>query len=656
MKLKYSIKIPLTLVLCLIMFLHVNAQVTVERSKDKMIISGTVYYIHTVKKGETSFSISRAYGVKVEELMKENPPAVYGLNEGQILRLPVREPESTPPEPQSVSIPRDENRFIYHKLQPGETVYSLSRLYGVSENEIISVNPGIDITKLPVNSEVTVPRRQFMTGRHEFNVQDPDYISHKVEKGESLSSIAEKYGLTLRELRRVNRNLRFPQVGDYVRIPVALADKLILPEIPSADTVIIAPEEQVVMLERPSEYTPVSDLKGSFNIAVLLPFYLKENSIRREVDSSRIVKGKRIYRTLNKQDDWIYPRSLTFLEMYEGILLAADTLRSLGLDIKLHVYDIKSDTNELVRLIKQGRLERMDLIVGPVYSSNLAIVTAYAGDLGIPVVSPVQLINNAGLMNNPTLFMPNPSLEVAQNAIAARINDFPANNFVFIHSDLSGSDPEVKYFKEKIISSLSSSVPYEDIRFKELVFYSRSVFGNDSINRLGHALSSVTDNVIIIASEEGPVLSEILQEIHGLSKKFPLQVFCYPSIQALDNLEPKFIFDLNILLFSPYWIDYSRQDVIHFNSDFRKKFLIEPSEMSYAWIGYDIFYYFLSGIAIHGTNFILHPEIHNPDLLQTEFFFRRKRPSDGFENQYLFPVRYTRDYEVKLEPAQANGQ
>ncbi|MCK7532495.1 MAG: LysM peptidoglycan-binding domain-containing protein [Marinilabiliales bacterium] len=60
-----------------------------------------------------------------------------------------------------------------------------------------------------------------MTERQEFAVQDSNYIFHKVIRGESLASIAAQYGLTVRELRRENRDIRFPQVGDYMRIPGA---------------------------------------------------------------------------------------------------------------------------------------------------------------------------------------------------------------------------------------------------------------------------------------------------------------------------------------------------------------------------------------------------------------------------------------------------
>jgi LysM repeat protein len=631
----------------------VNSQVAVERSKDKVIISGTPYYIHLVKKGETAYSISKAYGVTVSELTKENPPAVYGVNEGQALRIPVREVKDVATEEKPVRSRKDETRFIYHKLQPGETVYALSRLYGISENDIVIANPGIEISRLPVGAEIAVPRKEFMTERQEFAVQDSTYVFHKVIRGESLTSIAEHYGIPVRELRRENRNIRFPQVGDYLRIPVPKTSKPLAAEQIIADTAKAPSVETVVLYQRPSGYTPLRNLKGSYDVAVMLPFYLRENSHRTYIDSSRMVKGKKILKVVSRPDDWIYTDAIGFTEMYEGILLAADTLSSLGLDINIHAFDIKGDTMELMRLIKRGDLASMDLFIGPVYSSNLNIISAYAKTLGVPVVSPVQLFSNSILANNPHLFLANASLEVAQKAIARKVSEHAGDNIVFIHADSSGYDQDVKNFKDMIFAELTSRLPYEEIKFKEFLFFSRSAFDNDSINRLGHALSGTTNNVIVIASEDAPVISETLMDIHTLSKKFNVTVYGYPLLRGMDNLDPRFLFELGLLIYSPYWIDYSRKDVIQFNSDYRKKFFTEPSELSYAWLGYDITYYFLSGLAVHGSEFIQHPEIHNPDLLQTEFDFIRRTPEDGFENQKLFPVRFTKEYEIKLSANEA---
>ena len=657
MDLKRLFKACLPVIVMVAMLCPVNAQVVVERSKDKVIISGTPYYIHQVKKGETAYSISKAYGVTVEELTKENPPAVYGINEGQALRIPVREVTDKVQE-QSVQskLKHDDLKFIYHKLQPGETIFSLSKAYGVSENEIVSSNPGIEISRLPVGSEIAVPRKDFMAERQEFAVPESNYLLHKVVKGESLSSIASQYGLTIRELRKENRNIRFPQVGDYIRVPVTkVAEANPVSEVSGKDSVKVVTEQPVIEIARPVGHTPVRNLKGSYDVAVLLPFYLKENAIRSDLDSS-MVKGRKVLKIIHRPDEWIYPRSLGFVEMYEGILMACDTLRTLGLDITVHAFDIKSDTIELTRLIRNGLLDGMDLIVGPVNSSNLAKLAAYAGKLGIPVVSPVSLFNNSVLTNNPNLFMVNASLEVAQNTIAKKVSEYYDKNFVFIHSDTANVDPDVKNFKEKIISELSNHIPFEEIKFKEFIFYNRSAFDNDSINRLGHALSNITDNIVIIASEEAPVVSETLQDLQSLSKKYPLKVFGYPALRGIENLDPHYFFDLNILMYSPFWIDFNARDVKQFNTNFRKKFLTEPIEMSYAWVGYDIIYYFLSGLAIHGHEFIAHPEMHNPKLLQTEYDFRRDSLNYGFENQKLYPVRYTKEYEVRLSLEDNPGQ
>jgi LysM repeat protein len=649
MKIISCLKAFFIIIALLILNTSSYSQVVVERSKEKIVISGIPYYIHQVRKGETAYSISKAYGVSVEDLTKENPPALYGVNEGQTLRIPadkVTDLEKTDIVAEKKQ--HDDNKFIYHNLLPGETVYHLSKSYGVSENEIVQSNPGIDINKLSVGTEIAIPRRQFMTERQKFDVQEKKFIYHKVQKGESLSSIAGKYDLTVRELRKVNRDLRFPQVDDYVRIPVAQTDDVqeIVPV--KADSVVAVVEEPVIKVTRPAGYFPVKDLHGSFDVAVLLPFYLEENAERIEIDSSKYLKGKKIYKIVKRNDEWIYPQSLDFIEMYQGILLAADTLRSLGLDINLYPFDIKMDTVEVTRLIESGKLANMDLIIGPVYSYNLTKVADYAKGLNIPVISPVPLINNSALQNNNTLFMSSSSLLIAQKALAKKISENYNDNIVFIHTDTLGIDEDVKQFKSLIFKELNDKLPYEEIKFKEMIFYSRSMFNNDSINRLSHALSELSPNVVVIASEDPPVISETIMDVHGLSKKFDVKVYGYPVMRDLDNLDPKYFFDLDIMVYSPYWIDYNKSDVKQFNSDFRQKFLTEPSEKSYAWQGYDICYFFLSGIAIHGNEFITHPELHNPDLLQTEYNFTRFETINGFENQKLFLVRYTKDYEVRL--------
>jgi LysM repeat protein len=648
MKIFTFIKTLTVIIILVIISDTVFSQVPVERSKEKVIISGIPYFIHQVKKGETAYSISKAYGITVEVLTTENPPALYGIKAGQALRIPVRSvTDAVPSDTLQIKKQRDETRYIYHNMKPGETIYFLSKTYGVSENEIIQNNEGININKLPVGAEIAVPRRDFMNVQQKFNDQDKKIYYHKVLEGETLSSIAKKYGLTVRELRKENRDVRFPQVGYYIRVP-GVEEEVQEVEPVKADTVEVKAEEPLIIKARPAGYTQVNNLHGSFNVAVLLPFYLEENKGRIEIDSSTVNRGRKIPTSIQRNEDWIYPRTLDFLEMYEGVLLAADTLRSMGLDINLYPFDIKSDTIGVTRLIQSGKLSDMNLIIGPVYSRNLTAVAAYASTLGIPVVSPVPLINNSALSNNPTLFISSTSFEIAQKLLAKKIGEYYDHNFVFVHADTTGTDEDVRKFKKLIFSELSYHLPFEEIKFKEFLFYSRSMFENDSINRLSHTLSERSKNLVIIASEDASVISKTITDIHGLSRKYDVKVFGYPEMREVDNLDPRYYFDLDITMYTPYWINYNKKNVKQFNAGFRHRFLTEPSEKSYAWQGYDIAYYFLSGLAIHGKSFIANPGIHYPDLLQSDYDFTRKNNSDGFENQKLFLIRYTKDYEIKL--------
>jgi LysM repeat protein len=671
------------------------SQVVVERSKEKAVINGVTYYIHHVSKGETVYSISRAYGISTDELVRENPSAAGGINTDQVLRIPARPVPAQAEVQKNTQAVHDDAKFIYHPLKAGETVYSLSKTYNATVTEIINSNPGIDITKLSVGMEIAIPRRvpeaeqgrvagnealvdstgikkegeeitkagQPVAGHEQAGSsaktqmppQEKGYFFHKVESGESLASIARLYGLTVRELRRANRDMRFPQVGDYVRVPGEKQpeEEIVSPSVP--DTLLNLEENPVTYYGRPAGFTPVLNLSGTLDVAVLLPFYLDENSRRLETDSTK-VKGKYVPKVSRRDEDWIYPRSLDFLEMYEGILLAADTLRTLGLNINLHAFDIGSDSTELIKIIRAGKLRGMDLIIGPVYSSNLAIVADYAKEAEIPVVSPVPLYDNTVLDNNRELFLANSSLEIAQNTIARKLAEYYDSKFIFIHADSIDTDHDAIRFRNMILSELGKKTAPEDIRFRDFLYYSKAMFDNDSINRLSESLSDTSGNIIIIASEEAPVISEIIIDVHSLSKRYNVRVFGYPVMRDLDNLDPKYFFDLDQLIYTSYWLDYSKENILKFNTAFRQKFLTEPEEKSYAWQGYDIAYFFLSGLALHGKEFVRHPEIHRPQLLATDFDFIRKSENDGFENHHLYLIRYTRDYDVHLEKGEGSMQ
>ena len=72
----------------------VNSQTTKEQLKQirsSVIekIDGTDYYIHTVKRGQTLYMISKAYGVEVNDLIRVNPQVKEGIRAEQKIRIPM---------------------------------------------------------------------------------------------------------------------------------------------------------------------------------------------------------------------------------------------------------------------------------------------------------------------------------------------------------------------------------------------------------------------------------------------------------------------------------------------------------------------------------------------------------------------------------------
>lgn len=87
---------------------------------------------HVVKKSETVYSISRHYGVFEEDIYRLNDGSQWGIREGQTLLIPPREPETRSADAQVEP--------GIHIVQPGETLYGISRRYGLTVSKILEFN------------------------------------------------------------------------------------------------------------------------------------------------------------------------------------------------------------------------------------------------------------------------------------------------------------------------------------------------------------------------------------------------------------------------------------------------------------------------------------------------------------------------------------
>lgn len=131
----------LSMCFCLLLFsLNTFAQGNDEVSKSKKVetIGGRKFFIHTVEKGQTLYNIARGYSIGVNDLVLNNPETIDGIKPGQVLKIPVEKPKKK----EEIIAVSDTGQFIMHKVQQGQTLYSLSKQYNVGIDAIIAVNPG----------------------------------------------------------------------------------------------------------------------------------------------------------------------------------------------------------------------------------------------------------------------------------------------------------------------------------------------------------------------------------------------------------------------------------------------------------------------------------------------------------------------------------
>ncbi|MCS7286833.1 MAG: LysM peptidoglycan-binding domain-containing protein [Anaerolineae bacterium] len=163
------------------------------------------YINYTVKWGDTLESIAYRFGTTVEELVRinnlANPNLIYI---GQVLKVPGTA-QAVPP-PSAVS------EYI---VQPGDTIWSIAVRFNTTVEAIAIANRLINPNFIYVGQKLIIPS----PGKAPAQVSRPRI--HIVRYGETLTSIAFRYGTTVEAIMRANNlpNPNFIYVGQRLIIP-----------------------------------------------------------------------------------------------------------------------------------------------------------------------------------------------------------------------------------------------------------------------------------------------------------------------------------------------------------------------------------------------------------------------------------------------------
>ena len=587
-------------------------------------------------------------------------------------------------------------QYYMHHVKHGETLYSLARVYEVTEEEIRNLNPEINELGLQADMVIGIP---VVSGNEAVGTGatgGAGYFVYTVQEAEKTKSLIRRFDVSPDDFHRLNPTVGSRVfVGQKVLIPTDEVPEETpevtpeeTPEVHKIDTIVIHPTDPItdtiveedhptvfVLPEvRPDTcYPSPQNATRRYHVALLVPLYL-DGIDRIETSKEKAEKTKNT-------------RTMKFLQFYEGFMMAVDSLtRNAGLNLDLRVIDVHENVASAYAAIGQLEKEQVDLIVGPFFSKSFAIVEEYALSHHITVVNPMSERESI-LVNAPNVVKLKPSKNAMVNQLAdlikyrypkakvSLITDGNRNDSLMVAALTQVLDsvvaPEVFMTNEEMLELIAKESLRRHMGKRQLstlevegqIFSTRSLqerpegtiyFDNpfqvlrpNEIDAFREGLSSARDNILIAYGTDIVFATKILNTINKSTQKYPITLIGLPSWSEFDNLLVPNLLNMNAIYFNDHFVDYNDSLTLKFVDDFRLKYECEPSD--YAFEGFDVGWYFLNSLMLYGPHAQgCLPYEHMP-LMHTRYYFTKNRYENGLENRYWNVYQYDIQ-SVELKP------
>jgi LysM repeat protein/ABC-type branched-subunit amino acid transport system substrate-binding protein len=514
-------------------------------------------------------------------------------------------------------------KYYIHKIEKGQTVYSIATVYGVSKNDLILENPEL-INGTKEGQEIKIPVKKESVNSSTTSANGLTFKEHVVAPKQTLYAISKLYNISIEEIIKYNpeveNGLKAGQVLQIVQ-PATSSPVYQKPALPLTTNTSIEKQninepskiETGMWLNHTAD-TVLIENNRTIKVALLLPFHL---SMQKVFNDSAETSGE------------IYPKSIIALDFYQGFLIAADSICKLGFKVDLYVYDTGNDSLALAKILVKPELKTVDLIIGPIYSEQLIQVSAFSKQYKIPMVS-VFSQNNKFLLGNPYAIKMVASPITQFNYIAKYVIKNKLNQTCYLITDESEKDkPQINTVK-RIFKSSNDTIKLLSIK--------------NGFTELEKVLSLRTPKIFIIPVTDQPKVTELITKIY-LSKDTTITVFGADTWVNFSNLETERIAKINTIVPSYYYVDYSAKEVINFILKFKALQNVEPSR--YAFQGYDTGIFFLNWLAQNKPDFSLKKSVHFVGL-QNNFYFVKTAEDSGYENNYVHLLSFKNIIPIKI--------
>lgn len=576
------------------------------------IIKGKEYYIHIIEKGESLYAIHKKYDIPLDVIKKENPSVSDGLSIGEKIFIPVKREVNNPT--------NIDGNYITHEVQKKQTLYSISKLYKVQQNEIIAANPEIadglkegQLIKIPVKKLKEVDSSDLT----EVNILTETRRIHVVQKGETLYALSKLYNITVQEIKDQNNGLlQGLREGETIVLPgesfnIANDSLAVLPA--------LLPDSVQEILKKPL-----------YNIGLLLPFYLDEND---EMVENRLALEERK----------IYPRSQFAIEFYNGFLKALDSIYSDTCKFKVYAYDTKGDDSTRIKeLLQKPIFKNFDLIVGPLYYTNFSLVSEFAKENEIPLVSPVKQ-NNKVLLGNPYIYKVIPSkTSIIEPLTELLVDSFKTENLLAVSYESAKENPLIDLYVESYNKKLLET---NDTNFYSTI---KTIKVSTNVSDIVSSLKPTKNNVIFVPTTNQSTVTNLFSYlITTLNKRdykdYKVTLIGLEEWMNFNNIDMEYYQRLNIHYCTAQFVDENDSLTTDFIANYVKDKNVYPDKN--ALLGFDVGYYFGNYFNNYGTP-ILNCHIKDYKGQSIAFNFLKTGIESGYENTSINLLRFN-DYMLQ---------
>lgn len=554
---------------------------TVKVSSDKIRKNGVLYYAHVVTTRQTLFSISKAYGVSVQDIYAANPELNLekeGLKDGTVLLIPTESSapaqEQTAPaqqqnapedkKPAAAAAPAaatpavqaknaDDKDYFIHTVKWYEDLNVISLKYNISKDVIIAYN-GLKDSKVSKKQELRIPLHPEL-----------------VKAGQTEESVAQN------------------------------AEKEENVEAPQSDTTSVGSKIGSIVESIGEKIDNIFADKGPVNevsISLLLPFTSKGDI------------------------------SNSHYDFYSGVLLATKDLAAEGINVDLSVFDVNKGLSAIAE-----RLKSSDLILGPVSKASIDSVLSLT-NYSKPVISPLDQRVAAIVPERKNLIQaPSPANAQYRDLISWIKEDFvPGDKIILITEDKGKVSGIADYMDE--LGHEYSTVSYGILQSSHIA---------DKIQKL---VSVNGTTRFVIASDSEAFVNDAVRNVNLMAfRKFNVVLYAPAKFRSFETIEVENLHNANVHMSSTYFVNYDSVRIRNFLLRYRALCKAEPTPFAYQ--GYDAAYYFIKYFTDSPYSWKEHMKKARYSGLQSDFLFEETGEDGGLINKAVRRAIYHPDYSIE---------